>query len=41
MTKLGLSLNEAKTSVRDVRQERFNFRSYSFGPHYYRKDGHW
>jgi RNA-directed DNA polymerase len=40
MTKLGLSLNEAKTSVRDVRQERFNFRSYSFGPHYYRKDGH-
>jgi len=41
MTKLGLSLNEAKTSVRDARQERFDFLGYSFGPHYYRKDGHW
>ncbi len=41
MTKLGLSLNEAKTSVRDARQERFEFLGYSFGPHYYRKDGHW
>jgi RNA-directed DNA polymerase len=41
MTKLGLSLNEAKTSVRDARQERFGFLGYSFGPHHYRKDGHW
>jgi RNA-directed DNA polymerase len=41
MTKLGLSLNEAKTSVRDARKERFDFLGYSFGPHYYRKDGHW
>ena len=41
MTKLGLSLNEEKTSLRDARQERFDFLGYSFGPHYYRKDGHW
>ncbi len=41
MTKLGLSLNQAKTSVRDVRKERLDFLGYSFGPHYYRKDGHW
>ena len=41
MTRLGLALNEAKTSVRDARQERFDFLGYSFGPHHYRKDGHW
>ena len=29
MTKLGLTLNEAKTSVRNVRQERFDFLGYS------------
>jgi RNA-directed DNA polymerase len=27
--------------VRDARQERFDFLGYSFGPHHYRKDGHW
>lgn len=41
MTKLGLTVNEAKTTVRDARQERFDFLGYSFGPHRYRKDGHW
>jgi RNA-directed DNA polymerase len=41
MTKLGLSVNEAKTAVRDARRERFDFLGYSFGPHHYRKDGHW
>lgn len=41
MTRLGLTLNEAKTAVRDARVERFDFLGYSFGPHYYRKDGHW
>ena len=41
MTRLGLALNEAKTSVRDARQERFDFLGYTFGPHHYRKDGHW
>jgi len=34
MTKLGLTVNEAKTSLKDARQERFNFLGYSFGPHY-------
>jgi len=28
MTKLGLTLNEAKTSVRNARQERFDFLGY-------------
>ena len=41
MTRLGLALNEAKTSIRDARQERFDFLGYAFGPHRYRKDGHW
>jgi RNA-directed DNA polymerase len=41
MTRLGLALNEAKTSVRNARQERFEFLGYAFGPHHYRKDGHW
>ena len=41
MTKLGLTLNEAKTAVRDARREPFDFLGYSFGPHRYRKDGHW
>jgi RNA-directed DNA polymerase len=41
MMKLGLTLNEAKTSIRKARQESFNFLGYTFGPHRYRKDGHW
>ena len=41
MTKLGLALNETKTAVRDARRESFDFLGYSFGPHRYRKDGHW
>ena len=40
MTKLGLTLNEDKTSVRNAREERFDFLGYAFGPHHYRKDGH-
>lgn len=40
MAKLGLSINEAKTSIRDARKERFDFLGYSFGPHFaYRKRG--
>ena len=35
MTKLRLSLNEAKTSIRDGRKERFEFLGYSFGLHYW------
>jgi len=41
MTRLDLTVNEAKTTVRDARQEHFDFLGYSFGPHRYRKDGHW
>ena len=42
MTRLGLTINEAKTSLRDARQERFDFLGYSFGAHRYRKaNGHW
>jgi RNA-directed DNA polymerase len=41
MAKLGLTVNEVKTAVRDARRERFDFLGYSFGPHRYRKDGHW
>ncbi len=41
MTKLGLTLNEAKTSLKDARTASFTFLGYSFGSHYYRKDGHW
>jgi RNA-directed DNA polymerase len=41
MTRLGLTLNEAKTSLKDARTESFDFLGYSFGPQRYRKDGHW
>ena len=41
MTKLGLTLNEAKTSLKDARTEHFDFLGYTFGPQRYRKDGHW
>nr|OAP91894.1 hypothetical protein A4U53_40210 [Rhizobium leguminosarum] len=41
MAKLGLTLNEAKTSVRNARQEHFDFLGYSFCPEHFRKDGHW
>ena len=41
MTRLGLSLNRAKTCVRDARQERFDFLGYSFGPHCFRQTGRW
>jgi RNA-directed DNA polymerase len=41
MTCLRLTLNEAKTQLRDARRESFDFLGYTFGPHHYRKDGHW
>ena len=37
MTKLGLTLNEAKTSLKDARTEHFDFLGYTFGPASYRK----
>jgi RNA-directed DNA polymerase len=41
MTRIGLTLNEVKASIRQARQERFDFLGYTFGPYRYRKDGHW
>jgi RNA-directed DNA polymerase len=37
--RLGLDLNEAKTSVRNARKERFDFLGYSFGPHHFVRSG--
>jgi RNA-directed DNA polymerase len=39
LTRLGLTLNEAKTSIRNARQERFDFLGYTFGPHFSRRTG--
>ena len=41
MAKLGLTLSEAKTSLKDARKERFDFLGYSFGPHWFKKNGKW
>lgn len=38
---MGLMLNEQKTRCCDGRREAFTFLGYTFGPQYYRKDGHW
>lgn len=37
---MGLTLNEQKTRLCDGRREAFTFLGYTFGPMYYRKDGH-
>jgi RNA-directed DNA polymerase len=39
MTRLGLTLNEAKTTLKDARKESFDFLGYTFGPEYHRKEG--
>jgi RNA-directed DNA polymerase len=39
--RMGVTLNEAKTSIKQARAESFNFLGYTFGPHRYKKDGHW
>ena len=39
MTRLGLTINEAKTSLKDARKERFDFLGDPFGPHCYKKNG--
>jgi RNA-directed DNA polymerase len=41
MARLGLTLNEAKTSIKGAREESFHFLGYTFGPHRYKPDGHW
>jgi RNA-directed DNA polymerase len=37
--RLGLTLNEAKTSIKQAHEESFDFLGYTFGPHWYRKTG--
>jgi RNA-directed DNA polymerase len=37
----GLTLNDAKTCIRNARTESFDVLGYTFGPDRYRKDGHW
>src|SRR5499433_4044887 len=39
MTRLGLTLNDVKTSLRNARRERFDFLGYSFGPHHDERGG--
>jgi RNA-directed DNA polymerase len=41
MTRLGLTINEVKTSLKDSRRERFDFLGYSFGPHWFKANGRW
>ena len=41
MARLGLTLNEAKTSIKAARKESFHFLGYTFGPHRYKPDGRW
>jgi RNA-directed DNA polymerase len=39
LERMGLTLNEKKTSIRNARSERFDFLGYTFGPHYSRRTG--
>lgn len=39
LERLKLTLNEKKTSIRDARQERFDFLGYTFGPHFSSRTG--
>ena len=41
VTRLGLTLNEAKTSIKQARTESFDFLGYTFGPQRHKKDGRW
>ena len=41
MTKLGLTLNETKTSVKNARLESFDFLGYTLGPRRFRNGGRW
>ena len=41
MTKLGLTLNEAKTSVKNARKESFDFLGYTLGPRHFPEGGRW
>jgi RNA-directed DNA polymerase len=39
MSRIGLTLNEQKTSIRDPRSEEFHFLGYTFGTRYLERNG--
>src|SRR5438045_8586956 len=39
MARIELTLNEAKTNIKQERTARFDFLGYTFEPHYYRRTG--
>jgi RNA-directed DNA polymerase len=41
MAKLGLTLNETKTSVKDARRKSFDFLGYTLGPRHFPNGGRW
>jgi len=41
MSRLGLTMNAEKTSIRHARHDRFDFLGYTFGPHCYVPKGSW
>ncbi|MGH7091850.1 MAG: reverse transcriptase domain-containing protein [Stellaceae bacterium] len=41
MTRLGLTINEAKTSAKDARREGFDFLGYTLGPRHLPNGGRW
>jgi len=41
MAKLGLTINEVKTSLKDARRESFDFLGYTLGPRHLPKGGRW
>jgi len=41
LARIGLTLNEQKTCIRDARRESFDFLGYSFGPRYWWKTRKW
>ena len=41
LTRIGLTLNPVKTKLVQAKMESFDFLGYTFGPHRFRKDGHW
>jgi RNA-directed DNA polymerase len=41
MTRLGLTINEAKTSLKDARREGFDFLGYTLGPRHLPNGGRW
>ena len=41
MARIGLTLNREKTKLVQAKHERFDFLGYTFGPHRFKKDGHW